>query len=596
MSKVIGIDLGTTNSCVAIWEGNQPRILSNFNGDRTMPSVVAFTASGERLVGMPARNQQITNPTATIYSIKRFMGRRHNEVRGEEKIVPYEIVGNGHEFVKVKVKRRRCTPQEISAMILRELKAMAEDYLGESVSRAVITVPAYFNDSQRQATKDAGEIAGLTVERIINEPTAAALAYGLEQRVNKKIIVFDFGGGTFDLSAMEIGNNFFKVYAVHGNTHLGGDDFDQRIIDVVADDFRRKERIDIRQESMALQRLKEAAEQAKTELSFREETTIMLPFICVDGSGPKHIQYTMERERFESVCADLFDDLGDCCKKLMHDVGWSSLDIEDVVMVGGSTRIPKVQEIAMEVFQTLELDKSINPDEVVALGAAILAGVLQGDLKRIKLMDVTSHSLGVETVRGGVAPLLERNTPIPVATRKIFSTPKNNQTSVPINIIEGETAKAKLNNSLGIFQLTGIPRAPRGVPQIEVEFAIDANGILKVSATDVDSGKSQNIVITGGVGLDRNQIERMKITASANDQKNEIKQELLDLRNHAESVFHDIQKWLEYNSKLMPPRTVEQIINILKKLKKKINKGDKVGIRLMLKKLDEVVNPYREAA
>ncbi len=593
MSKVIGIDLGTTNSVVSVFEGNEARILSNANGERTMPSVVAFTPGGESLVGSPARNQQVTNPLGSIYSIKRFMGRRHDEVTNEEKIVPYEIVGKAREFVQVRVGKRRFTPQEVSAMILRELKQIVEDYLDEPVTKAVITVPAYFNDSQRQATKDAGEIAGLTVERIINEPTAAALAYGLEKKEHKRIVVFDFGGGTFDLAAMDIGEGFFKVLAVHGDTHLGGDDFDQRIIDVVADDFRRKERIDIRQDSMALQRLKEAAEQAKMELSFRPETTVMLPFICVDGSGPKHIQYTLTRERFNSLCTDLFDDVRVACKQLLNDCGLTNKQIADVVMVGGCTRIPMVQEIAAEVFDTEELDKSINPDEVVALGAATLGGILQGDLKKVKLMDVTSQQLGVETVRGGVAPLIERNTPIPISMKRVFSTPKHYQTSVPINVLEGDATKASLNRTLGIFQLTGIRKAKRGEPQIEVEFAIDHNGILKVSATDQDTGKSQNIVISNGIGLDRNQIERMKRVVAETDEVAAQKQASVDLRNHAERVMHDIRKWMEYNHKLMNPKAIAVVESALGKLEKRIVKDDAKGMKIALLKLDEIMAPLR---
>jgi len=593
MAKIIGIDLGTTNSVVAVFEGNQARVIADANGERTMPSVVAFTPGGERLVGQPARNQQVTNPAGTVYSIKRFMGRRHDEVLNEEKIVPYRVEGRPHEFVHVRIGKRTYMPQEVSAVILRELKARAEKYLDEEVTQAVITVPAYFNDSQRQATKDAGEIAGLTVERIINEPTAAALAYGLEKRENKRIVVFDFGGGTFDLAAMEIGHGFFRVAAVNGNTHLGGDDFDQRIIDVVADDFRRKERIDLRRDPMALQRLKEAAEQAKHELSFRPETTIMLPFICVDGSGPKHIQYNLERAKFDALCMDLFDDVRECCKKLMYEAGWAFKDVADVVMVGGATRIPMVQHVAREAFETRELNKSINPDEVVALGAATLGGILQGDLRNVKLMDVTSQQLGVETVKAGTATLIGKNTPIPATVRKIFSTPKDNQTSVPINVLEGESERAKLNRSLAIFQLTGIPKAPRGVPQIEVEFAIDANGILKVTATDKDSGASRNVEVSGGVGLNRNEIERMKRIAAAHDEKTEVRLESADLRNYAEGVLRDVGKWLEFNNKMMHPRSVDTIAKALQRLEKRIGKNDRQGIRAALKKLDEIMTPLR---
>jgi molecular chaperone DnaK len=593
MSKVIGIDLGTTNSVLAVFDGGEPTIIPNALGDRTTPSVVGFGAKGEVLVGNAARNQQITNPANTIYSVKRFMGRRHEEVQREEKIVPYRIVGKQDEFVKIVAGKKSYTPQEISAMILRELKQTAEAYLGEPVNRAVITVPAYFNDSQRQATKDAGAIAGLKVERIINEPTAAALAYGLEKRDNKRIVVVDFGGGTFDLSILEIGKGTFKVLGVHGDTHLGGDDFDQRIIDIVADDFRRRERIDLRDDPMALQRLKEAAVTAKVDLSIRLETTISLPFIVVDGNGPRHLQYTLERSTFESLCTDLFDEVREGCRVGLLESGVGSPSIGEVVLVGGSTRIPKVQQIAKQMYNTTELDKSINPDEVVALGAAILGGVLQGELKNVALMDVTSQSLGIETVHGGAMKLLSKNTPIPTTQKRIFSTPRDNQTSVHIRVLEGESSLVEENRSLGLFQLHGIPKAKGGVPQIEVAFDIDADGILKVSATDKATGRRQQIVIKGSIGLDKTELERMKKEAEMQEAVAQYQHGKVELRNHAEKVLHDMEKWLQYTGTMMPPRAKEQVVAALVRLQKKIKKDDMVGIKAALKRLDEVVTPLR---
>ena len=595
MSKIIGIDLGTTNSVVAVFEGAAPRIISNSFGQATTPSIVGFTAEGQRLVGPPARNQQVSNPTGTVYSVKRFMGRRLEEVKSEEKIVPYTIVGKPGEYVQVKVGRKKYTPQAIAAMVLADLKETAELYLGEPVEKAVITVPAYFNDAQRQATKDAGEIAGLHVERIINEPTAAALAYGLDRGEDKHIVIFDFGGGTFDLSLLKLGKGTFEVRAVHGNTHLGGDDFDQRLIDIVADDFRRKERYDIRDDAMGLQRLKEAAEQAKAELSHRPETTIMLPFISVDGNGPKHLQCEMARATFESVCTDLFDDLRKSCRQLLAEAGMRPSQIDDVVLVGGSTRIPKVQEIAREVFETDELNKSINPDEVVALGAAILGGVMAGDLENVSLMDVMSHAVGLETAHGGMTTIIPKNTAIPHSTKRTFSTPRDNQTSVPIHILEGDASKAAENRTLGLFQLTGIPKAPAGKPQIEVEFSVDVDGILNVSATDKWTGKTQQTTFKHGVGLDKTEIERMRREAMQNAEGAAARRETLDLRNHAEGVLHDMRKWMEFNATVMPGRPRAQIETALRKLEKKIRAEDIPGIRLALKKLDEISRPLRKA-
>ncbi len=545
MSKIIGIDLGTTNSVVAIMEGGQPKVLINASGARTTPSVVGFTEKGERLVGQAAKHQQVTNPKNTIFSIKRFMGRRHDEVKSEEKLVPYEVTGGPTDLVKVKVRDKQYTPPEISAMILQDLKKTAEDYLGEKVERAVITVPAYFNDAQRQATKDAGEIAGLKVERIINEPTAAALAYGLEKKKNAKIAVFDLGGGTFDVSILDIGDGVFEVISTNGDGHLGGDDFDQKLIDFVAESFRKKEGIDLKKDAMALQRLKEACEKAKMELSQQMETTINLPFITADQSGPKHLQETISRSKFESLCEDLFKRLEDPCKQALKDAKLKASEIDEVVMVGGSTRIPRVQEIAKRVFETSELDKSINPDEVVAVGAAIQGGVLQGDVKDVLLLDVTPLSLGVETLGGVMTVLIPRNTTIPTSKKETFSTAADNQTSVEIKVYQGERQLAGDNRLLGRFELTGIPPAPRGVPQIEVEFNIDANGILNVKATDKASGKSTHIEIKGSSGLSQDEIEKMKRDAEANAEADKNRKELIDAKNKGDSVLYQTRKALE---------------------------------------------------
>jgi molecular chaperone DnaK len=596
MSKIIGIDLGTTNSVVAIMEGGQPKVLINSSGNRLTPSVVGFTDKGERLVGQPAKHQQVTNPKNTVYSIKRFMGRRHDEVSSkgqsgygkggnEEAGVPYQIVGGETDFVKVKVNQGEFTPQQISAFILQDLKKTAEDYLGEKVERAVITVPAYFNDAQRQATKDAGEIAGLKVERIINEPTAAALAYGLDKKKNEKIAVFDLGGGTFDVSILDVGDGVFEVLSTNGDTHLGGDDWDQKLIDHVAEEFRKKEGIDIRKDAMALQRLKEACEKAKCELSTMQETTINLPFITADQSGPKHLQLSVTRSKFESLAADLFERIKGPCLQALKDAKIDTSKIDEVVLVGGSTRMPKAQQIAKEVFGK-EPNRSVNPDEVVAVGAAIQGGVLKGEVKDVLLLDVTPLSLGVETLGNIMTKLIEKNTTIPTSKKETFSTAADGQTSVTIHVLQGEREFAKDNRTLGQFDLTGIAPAARGTPQIEVEFALDANGILQVTATDKATGKKADIKITNSGGLDKAEIEKMKRDAEAHAAEDKKRREVVDLKNRADAMVIQTRKALEEHGGKVSPEARGKIESALSNLEDKIKGDDKPAIEAALKELE----------
>ena len=575
MGKIIGIDLGTTNSCVAVMQGGDPVVIPNQEGERVTPSVVAFTESGEILVGQTAKRQAITNPENTIFAIKRLMGRRYDspEVQRDIKILPYKIVKAPNGDAHVEVRGKRYSPPEISAMILRKLKEAAEAYLGEKVTDAVITVPAYFNDSQRQATKDAGRIAGLNVRRIINEPTAASLAYGLDKKGEKKIAVFDLGGGTFDISILEVGEGVFEVKSTSGDTHLGGEDFDMRIVNYIVDEFMKEHGIDLRKDRMALQRLKEAAEKAKKELSTMLETEINLPFITADASGPKHLSMKLTRAKFESLVEDLVEKVVGPCQQAMKDAGLTPKDIDEVILVGGMTRMPRIQEKVKEIFGR-EPHKGVNPDEVVAIGAAIQAGVLSGEVKDVLLLDVTPLSLGIETLGGVFTKLIERNTTIPTRKSQIFSTAADNQTAVEIHVLQGERPMAKDNVSLGRFQLVGIPPAPRGVPQIEVTFDIDADGILHVSAKDLGTGKEQSIEIKASSGLSEEEIQKIIKEAELHAEEDRRKKELVEARNNADSLIYTTEKSLREVGDKIDEATKAEINKAIEELKKAMEGDD----------------------
>jgi molecular chaperone DnaK len=563
MGKLIGIDLGTTNSVVAVMEGGTPVVIPNQEGSRLTPSVVAFTKDGEILVGQIAKRQAVTNPENTVFSIKRFMGRRYDEVQQEVKLVPYRVVKAPNGDARIEIRGKQYSPPEISGMILRKLKEAAESHLGEKVTQAVITVPAYFNDSQRQATKDAGKIAGLDVARIINEPTAAALAYGLDKKTDEQIAVYDLGGGTFDISILEIGQGVFEVKATNGDTHLGGDDFDQRVIDWIADEFKKEQGVDLRRDRMALQRLKEAAEKAKIELSSTLQTEINLPFITADQTGPKHLVMTLTRAKLEGLVADLIERTVEPCRQAMKDAGVTAADVDEVVLVGGQTRMPKAQDLVKQLFGK-EAHKGVNPDEVVAVGAAIQGGVLGGDVKDVVLLDVTPLSLGIETLGGAMTVLIPRNTTIPTRKSEVFSTASDNQTAVDVHVLQGERPLAKDNRTLGRFRLEGIPSAPRGMPQIDVAFDIDANGILNVSAQDKASGKQQQIAITASSGLSKQEVDRMVKEAEANASDDARRRQEIELRNQTDTLVYSTERALaEHGAKLADAErsTVEQALN-----------------------------------
>jgi molecular chaperone DnaK len=594
MSKIIGIDLGTTNSVVAVMEGGEPVVITNPEGNRLTPSVVAFTKTGERLVGQVAKRQAVTNPENTVFSIKRFMGRRHDEVSEEMKMVPYSVKSASNGDVRIKIRDDDYAPPQISAMVLQKLKQAAEEYLGQPVTKAVITVPAYFNDAQRQATKEAGQIAGLEVMRIVNEPTAAALAYGLDKTKEETIAVYDFGGGTFDISILEVGEGVVEVKATNGDTHLGGDNLDQRIIDWIVSEFKGSDGIDLSKDRMALQRLKEAAEKAKMELSSVMETDINLPFVTADQTGPKHLQMKLTRSRFEQLVEDLLQQTVGPTKKALADAGLDPSKIDEVVVVGGSTRIPRVQQIVKDLFGK-DAHKGVNADEVVAIGAAIQAGVLAGEVKDLLLLDVTPLSLGIETLGGVMTALIPRNTTVPTRKSETFSTAADSQTSVEVHVVQGERPLAKDNRTLGRFQLVGLPPAPRGVPQIEVTFDIDANGIVNVSAKDMGTGKEQKITITASSGLSKDEVEKMMKDASTHAEEDKSRREEIETRNRADQATHAAGKMLEDMGAKLTADDKSAVESAIETLKTAMAANDTAGMNSAMEQLTQAQHKAAEA-
>jgi len=595
MAKTVGIDLGTTNSVIAVMEAGEPVVIPNAEGGRTTPSVVAFTKTGERLVGQLARRQAAVNPENTVYSIKRFMGRKADEVERERKIVPYKVVAGKDGRVEVEIQGKRYTPEQISAMILQKLKTDAEAYLGEKVTDAVITVPAYFNDSQRQATKNAGEIAGLNVVRIINEPTAAALAYGLDKKENEKILVFDLGGGTYDVSVLEVGEGVFEVKATNGDTHLGGDDYDRRLVDFIADEFKKEQGIDLRQDRQALQRLTEAAEKAKIELSSRMETDVNLPFITADQNGPKHLDMKVTRAKFEQLTADLSEKTVAPFNAALKDAGLSPAELDEVILVGGATRMPAIQELVKKLTNGKEPHRGVNPDEVVAVGAAIQAGVLKGEVKDVLLLDVTPLSLGIETLGGVNTKLIERNTTIPTSKSQVFSTASDSQPSVEVHVLQGEREMASANKTLGRFHLDGIPPAPRGVPQIEVGFDIDANGILNVRAKDLGTGKEQKVTITASTTLNKDEVSRMVKDAEQHAEEDRKHRDEVEARNQADSLVYQAEKVLQDNADKIDASIRSEVESKIEPVKQAIKDNDVDRMRSTSQELATAMQKIGEA-